>query len=144
MVRYLTDRPPVMITPRWVRSRTQPIAIADVLLYLVGCSTLPRETNRTFDVGGPDVLTYMDMMQRYARIAGLPRRLALPVPAFTSWLSSWWVALVTPVSQALRSFFQSDRWSHPRLDTPLVSAATPGRPASRPRGCGTAPRCRYR
>ena len=96
------------------------------------CSTLPRETNRTFDVGGPDVLTYMDMMQRYARIAGLPRRLALPVPAFTSWLSSWWVALVTPVSQALRSFFQSDRWSHPCLDTPLVSAATPGRPASRP------------
>ncbi len=101
MVRYLTDRLPVMITPRWVRSRTQPIAIADVLRYLIGCSTLPRETNRTFDIGGPDVLTYMDMIQRYARIAGLPRRIALPVPLLTPWLSAWWVALITPVSRAL-------------------------------------------
>jgi uncharacterized protein YbjT (DUF2867 family) len=101
MVRYLTDRLPVMITPRWVRSRTQPIAIADVLRYLAGCATLPREVNRTFDIGGPDVLTYLDMMQRYARIAGLPRRLAFPVPMLTPWLSAWWVALVTPVSRAL-------------------------------------------
>ncbi|MGH4026938.1 MAG: SDR family oxidoreductase [Pseudonocardiaceae bacterium] len=101
MVRYLTDRLPLMITPRWVRSRTQPIAIADVLRYLLGCADLPAEVNRTFDIGGPDVLTYMDMMQRYARIAGLPVRLALPVPILTPWLSSWWVALITPVSRAL-------------------------------------------
>lgn len=101
MVRYLTERLPLMITPRWVRSRTQPIAIADVLRYLVGCAALPRGVNRTFDIGGPDVLTYMDMMQRYARIAGLPVRLALPVPVLTPWLSSWWVALITPVSRAL-------------------------------------------
>ncbi|MGH3533553.1 MAG: SDR family oxidoreductase [Pseudonocardiaceae bacterium] len=101
MVRYLTDRLPLMITPRWVRSRTQPIAIADVLHYLLGCAQLPREMNRTFDIGGPDVLTYMDLMQRYARIAGLPVRLALPVPILTPWLSSWWVALITPVSRAL-------------------------------------------
>lgn len=101
MVRYLTDRLPVMITPRWVRKRTQPIAIADLLRYLVGCATLPPEINRTFDLGGPDVLTYLEMMQRYARIAGLPRRLTLPVPVLTPWLSAWWVALVTPVSRAL-------------------------------------------
>ncbi|MFN2494611.1 MAG: SDR family oxidoreductase [Pseudonocardiaceae bacterium] len=101
MVRYLADRLPVMITPRWVRKRTQPVAIADVLRYLTGCAALPPEVNRTFDIGGPDVLTYMDMMQRYARIAGLPRRLAIPVPLLTPWLSAWWVALVTPVSRAL-------------------------------------------
>lgn len=101
MLRYLTERLPVMVTPRWVHSRIQPIAIRDVLRYLVGCAWLPAETNRCFDIGGPDVLSYADMMRRYAAVAGLPRRLILPVPLLTPRLSSLWVGLVTPVPGSL-------------------------------------------
>jgi uncharacterized protein YbjT (DUF2867 family) len=97
MLRYLTERLPAMITPRWVRSRIQPIAIQDVLRYLVGCAELPDEVNRGFDIGGPDVLTYAEMMRRYAAVAGLPRRVILPVPVLSPRLSSLWVGLVTPV-----------------------------------------------
>src|SRR5439155_25616891 len=74
MLRYLTERLPGMITPRWVDNRVQPIGVRDVLRYLVGAADLPPDVSRGFDVGGPDVLTYRDMMQRYARVAGLPRR----------------------------------------------------------------------
>lgn len=101
MLRYLTERLPVMITPRWVHSRIQPIAVRDVLHYLVGCVDLPPEVNRTFDIGGPDVLTYLDMMRRYAGVAGLRRRLVLPVPLLTPGLSSHWVNLVTPVPRTI-------------------------------------------
>ena len=88
MLRYLTERLPAMVTPRWVRNRIQPIAVRDVLRYLVGCADLPAEVNRTFDIGGPDVLTYREMMQRYARVAGLRRRIIVPVPVLTPRLSS--------------------------------------------------------
>jgi uncharacterized protein YbjT (DUF2867 family) len=97
MLRYLTERLPVMVTPRWVHSRIQPIAVRDVLRYLVGCARLPSSVSRCFDVGGPDVMSYAEMMQRYAAVAGLPRRRILPVPIFTPSLSSHWVGLVTPV-----------------------------------------------
>ncbi len=97
MLRYLTERLPVMVTPRWVRSRIQPIAVRDVLRYLVGCATLPPEVHRSFDIGGPDVMDYAEMMQRYAAVAGLARRRILPLPLFTPSLSSHWVGLVTPV-----------------------------------------------
>ena len=97
MLRYLTERLPVMVTPRWVHSRIQPIAVRDVLRYLVGCATLPSAVSRCFDVGGPDVMSYAEMMQRYAAVAALPRRRILPVPLFTPSLSSHWVGLVTPV-----------------------------------------------
>lgn len=97
MLRYLTERLPVMVTPSWLRTRLQPIAIRDVLRYLVGCARLPPEVSRTFDIGGPEVLTYRDMMRRYATVARLPRRLILPVPLLTPTLSSLWVGLVTPV-----------------------------------------------
>ena len=97
MLRYLTERLPVMVTPRWVRSRIQPIAIRDVLRYLVHTADLPPHVSRTFDIGGPDVLTYEEMMQRYARVAGLPRRLIVRVPVLTPRLSSHWVQVVTPV-----------------------------------------------
>jgi hypothetical protein len=72
-----------------------------VLRTLVGCARLPPEVNRTFDIGGPDVLTYADMMQRYAAVAGLRRRLLIPVAVLTPSLSSYWVGLVTPVPGAL-------------------------------------------
>jgi uncharacterized protein YbjT (DUF2867 family) len=97
MLRYLTERLPVMVTPRWVHSRIQPIAVRDVLRYLVGCARLPASVSRAFDIGGPDVMSYAEMMQRYAVVAGLPRRRILPVPLFSPSLSSHWVGLITPV-----------------------------------------------
>ncbi|MCG5453162.1 SDR family oxidoreductase [Micromonospora hortensis] len=97
MLRYLTERLPAMITPRWVRNRIQPIAVRDVLHYLSGCADLPAEVNRGFDVAGPDVLTFREMMQRYARVAGLRQRIIVPVRPLTPSLSSHWVGLITPV-----------------------------------------------
>lgn len=97
MLRYLTERLPVMVTPKWVNTRIQPIAIRDVLRYLVGSASMPAEVNRRFDIGGPEVLTYLDLMQRFARIADLPRRRVLRVPVLSPGLSSHWVGLITPV-----------------------------------------------
>ncbi|MEH1054139.1 SDR family oxidoreductase [Micromonospora sp. CPCC 206171] len=97
MLRYLTERLPGMVTPRWVRNRIQPIAVRDVLRYLVAGATLPPEVDRAFDIAGPDVLTFEQMMQRYARVAGLRRRVILRVRPLTPSLSSYWVGLVTPV-----------------------------------------------
>lgn len=97
MLRYLTERLPAMITPRWVRTRIQPIAIRDVLRYLVLAAELPKELNRSFDIGGPDVLTYEDMMHRYAKVAGLRKRIILPINFLSPGLSSRWIGLVTPV-----------------------------------------------
>ncbi|MCW2748584.1 MAG: hypothetical protein JWP10_1726 [Nocardioidaceae bacterium] len=101
MLRYLTERLPVMVTPKWVHTRIQPIAIRDVLRYLVGSAELPESVNRTFDIGGPDVLTYFEMMQRYAKVAGLAKRRVLPVTDLTPGLSSHWIGLITPVPAGL-------------------------------------------
>jgi uncharacterized protein YbjT (DUF2867 family) len=101
MLRYLTERLPMMITPKWVRSLVQPIAVRDVLSYLVGSLDLPPDLNRRFDIAGPDVLSYRDMMQRYARVAELKRRIIIPVPVLSPWLSSQWVNVVTPVPKAI-------------------------------------------
>ncbi|MEV6991035.1 SDR family oxidoreductase [Streptomyces sp. NPDC093228] len=101
MLRYLTERLPVMVTPRWVRTRIQPIAVRDVLRLLVGSARMPDDVNRAFDIGGPDVLTYRDMMIGYAEVAGLPHRVVLPVPVLTPRLSSLWVGLVTPVPTSI-------------------------------------------
>jgi uncharacterized protein YbjT (DUF2867 family) len=97
MLRYLTERLPIMVTPRWVDSYLQPIAIRDVLRYLVGAADLPPEVNRGFDIGGADVLTYRQLMARYAKVAGLASRRVVPVPVLSPRLSSLWVGLVTPV-----------------------------------------------
>ncbi|WP_040698691.1 SDR family oxidoreductase [Nocardiopsis kunsanensis] len=101
MLRYLTERLPAMTTPRWVHSRVQPIAVRDVLRLLVRADDLPEGTNATFDTGGPEVLTYADMVRRYAGEAGLRPRLILPVPVLSPGLSSLWVGLVTPVPPAV-------------------------------------------
>lgn len=101
MLRYLTERLPAMVTPRWVDTRIQPIAIRDVLRYLVGSAQLPPDVSRSFDIGGPDVLTYRDMMQRYARVAGLRTRLIVKVPVLSPGLSAHWVGLVTPVPNSI-------------------------------------------
>lgn len=101
MLRYLTERLPAMVTPRWVRNRIQPIAVRDVLRYLVAAASLPPEVHRGFDIGGPEVVTYAEMMQRFAAVAGLRRRIIIPVPVLTPHLSSLWVNLVTPVPAAI-------------------------------------------
>lgn len=97
MLRYLTERLPAMITPRWVRTKIQPIAITDVLRYLVEARNMPAGINRTFDIGGPDVLTYQKMMHGYAKVAGLRKRIILPINLLSPGLSARWIGLVTPV-----------------------------------------------
>jgi uncharacterized protein YbjT (DUF2867 family) len=101
MLRYLTERLPVMVTPRWVKNRIQPIAVRDVLRYLIAAAGLPPEVSRGFDIGGADVLTYGDMMRRYARVAGLRPRRIVPLRPLSPWLSAHWVGVVTPVPNAI-------------------------------------------
>lgn len=96
MVRALVDRLPIMITPRWVRAKAQPIAIEDVLDYLTAAIELQTESNEIFEIGGPDVVTYMDIMRAYERHQGV-HRLMIPVPFLTPRLSSLWLGLVTPL-----------------------------------------------
>jgi uncharacterized protein YbjT (DUF2867 family) len=100
MVRYLAERLPVMICPRWVYTRIQPIAIRDVLRYLVGALEVPDSAGRVIEIGGADVLTYGDMMKGYAQVRGL-RRLLIPVPVLTPRLSAHWVHWVTPVPSGI-------------------------------------------
>lgn len=96
----LVDRLPAMICPRWVTTPTQPIALRDVLLYLAGVCGLEAALGRSFDVGGPEVMTYREMMERVARIRG-KRPLIIEVPFLTPRLSSYWLHLVTPVKAAV-------------------------------------------
>jgi uncharacterized protein YbjT (DUF2867 family) len=101
MIRHLTDRLPVMTTPKWVHNKIQPIAVRDVLHYLAEAAETPVPVSRTWDVGGPDVLEYGDMMQVYAQVAGLRRRRILVLPFLTPTIASWWVGLVTPIPSGL-------------------------------------------
>lgn len=97
MIRYLSERLPVMICPRWVSTKTQPIAIRNVLDYLVGTLNVPESAGQVIEIGGADVLTYGDMMKTYAKVRGL-RRWLISVPVLTPALSSYWVHWVTPIS----------------------------------------------
>lgn len=97
MLRYLTTRLPVVVAPKWLRNRIQPVGVDDVLHYLVAAAALPAQVSRTFDLGGPDVLTYAEMMQVFAQETGQRRRIILTVPVLTPRLASHWVGLVTPV-----------------------------------------------
>ena len=101
MLRHLTHRLPIMTTPKWVMNRTHPIAIRDVLYYLKNTALLKDPISGTFDIGGPEVLTYADMMQKFAALSGLKKRLIIKVPVLTPGLSSLWIGLVTPVPTAL-------------------------------------------
>jgi uncharacterized protein YbjT (DUF2867 family) len=100
MIRYLTERLPVMICPRWVFTRVQPIAIRNVLDYLVAALDSPDSAGRVLEIGGQDVLTYADMMMGYARARGLKRWL-ISVPVLTPRLSSYWVHLITPIPSVI-------------------------------------------
>jgi uncharacterized protein YbjT (DUF2867 family) len=101
MVRHLTDRLPVMTTPKWVHNKIQPIAIRDVLHYLVAAATCAVPESRTWDIGGPDVLEYGEMMQIYAEVAGLRPRRILVLPVLTPRIAAMWVGLVTPIPAGL-------------------------------------------
>ena len=97
LMKSLTDRLPVMLCPRWLTTVTQPIAVDDVLAYLLAAKDLPTGESRTFEIGGPDVVTYADLIREYARQKGL-RRWLIFVPVLTPYLSGLWLALVTPAA----------------------------------------------
>ncbi|HEX9164586.1 MAG TPA: NAD(P)H-binding protein, partial [Gemmatimonadales bacterium] len=101
ILRYLVERLPVMITPKWVSTPCQPIAVRNVVGYLVGCLAVPETIGDTFDIGGPDVMRYRDIMQVMAEALGLRRRWIIPVPVLTPRLSSYWIHLVTPLSHSI-------------------------------------------
>lgn len=101
MIRHLTDRLPIMTTPKWVHNKIQPIAIDDVLHYLVEAAEAQVPASRTWDVGGPDVMEYGEAMQGYADVAGLSKRIIIVLPLLTPSIASWWVGLVTPIPSGL-------------------------------------------
>ncbi|NGP09175.1 SDR family oxidoreductase [Rhodococcus sp. 14C212] len=101
MIRHLSNRLPLMTTPKWVNNKIQPIAVRDVLHYLVGAATATLPRSRTYDIGGPDVLRYGEMMQVYAEVAGLRRRRILVLPVLTPKLAGLWIGLVTPIPPSL-------------------------------------------
>ncbi len=96
MLRHMVERLPVMICPRWIDTRGQPIAVDNVVEYLLGCLLEPATTGLRLDIGGPDIITYRQLMQIYARVRGL-KRLIVAVPVLTPRLSSYWINLMTPV-----------------------------------------------
>ena len=101
ILRYLVEHLPIMTTPRWVRSLNQPIAIRNVIQYLVGCLEHDETTGQTYDIGGPDVLTYRDLLDIYAEEAHLPKRIVIPLPVLTPTLSALWIHLISPVPKSI-------------------------------------------
>jgi len=101
ILRYLVERLPLMLTPRWVRTPSQPIAITNILDYLQGCLVHDEVLGGTFDIGGPDVLNYADLIRIFAEEAGLFQRWVIPVPVLTPGLSAKWIHLVTPIPAAI-------------------------------------------
>lgn len=101
MLRHLTHRLPIMTTPKWISNLTHPIAVRDVLWYLTEAAKLAQPVKGVFDIGGPDILSYAEMMQTFAKCSGLRRRWIIQVPVLTPRLSSLWIGLVTPVPTSL-------------------------------------------
>jgi hypothetical protein len=101
ILRYLVQRLPVMITPRWVRTRCQPIAVDNVLAYLIGVLEVPETAGQTFDIGGSQALPYSEIMSIMTDELKLPRRWIIPVPILSPRLSSYWIHLVTPISHRI-------------------------------------------
>lgn len=101
MLRHLTHRLPIMTTPKWINNRTHPIAVRDVLWYLKKCALLSEPTSGIYDIGGPDSLTYAELMQVFAKASGLPKRIIITIPVLTPTLASHWIGLVTPLPRSL-------------------------------------------
>ncbi|HSO99804.1 MAG TPA: NmrA family NAD(P)-binding protein [Solirubrobacteraceae bacterium] len=100
-LRYLVQRLPAMIAPAWLKNATQPIAVDDAISYLAAAAGLPAAEGQEIQIGGPDVLSYGEMLDRMALALGVPRRPRVPVPFITPWLSSLWIGLVTPVDAGI-------------------------------------------
>ena len=129
MVRTLVERLPVMLTPRWVSVPAQPIGITDLLDYLVAALDCPAESSRVYEIGGADIVSYGGIMEEYARQRGL-RRVMIPVPVLTPWLSSLWLGLVTPLfARVGRKLIESIRYptvvreTSARRDFPIKPAS---------------------
>lgn len=133
MIRSLTEKYPIMVTPRWVRNRCQPIGVRDVIEVLNGAVNDASATGRIVELGGPEILTYREMMRIYADEAGLRRRRAIPVPFVAGRLSSLWAGLVTPLSPNLaRPLIEDLRWGLvPEAPETLIDDPTPYRVALR-------------
>jgi hypothetical protein len=101
ILRYLVERLPVMVTPKWVKTECQPVAVRNVLGYLVDCLVVPESVGQTIDIGGKDVVTYLDLMRIMAEERGLRRRVVIPLPVLTPRLSALWIHLVTPLSSRI-------------------------------------------
>ena len=101
MLKYLVERLPVMICPKWIDTRIQPIAVGDVLAYLTECLLKPDTAGKQFDIGGPEVLTYREMMQQYTEAVGIPRRIIFRAPVLSPHLAAYWVDLVTPIPSGI-------------------------------------------
>jgi uncharacterized protein YbjT (DUF2867 family) len=101
ILRYLVERLPIMITPRWVSTESQPIAVRDVLHYLIAALQTPATTGKTIDIGGPDVWSYERIMREMAAALHLRRRIVIPVPVLTPRLSSLWIHFVTPLHASI-------------------------------------------
>ncbi|MGC2575274.1 MAG: NAD(P)H-binding protein, partial [Candidatus Nitrosopolaris sp.] len=100
MLQYLVERLPIMVCPKWVLTKSQPIAIDDVVSYLVKAIDAPDVEGRSFDIGGPDVLSYLDMMKRYGKLMNKSIKIII-IPFLTPRLSSYWIDLVTPLRASL-------------------------------------------
>lgn len=129
MVRYLAERLPIMITPKWVSTRVQPIAIRDVLSYLQKALERPPEGHHLVEIGGPTVLTYREMMLGYAHLRGLTRRM-LSVPILSPRLSSYWVNLITPIPASIARPLVEGLTSEVIVDHPEAAKAYDVRPIS--------------
>ena len=101
MLRYLVERLPIMTCPKWINTNIQPIAVGDVIQYLTGCLMNDKTAGQTFDIGGPEIFTYKNMMQEYADARGLEKRIIIDVPLLTPILSAYWVDLVTPIPSGI-------------------------------------------
>jgi len=101
IMRHLVERLPAMVTPRWIHTKSQPISISNVLGYLIGVLEHPETANHVYDIGGPEVVSYLDLMKLYAQEARLTKRLVFPIPILTPKLSSYWISLITPVSSSI-------------------------------------------
>ena len=101
ILRYLVQRLPVMVTPKWVQTESQPIGVENVIAYLTDCLKVPKSRGKTIDIGGADIVRYEELMRIMARELGLPKRWIIPVPVLTPRLSSLWIGLVTPVSSKI-------------------------------------------
>jgi uncharacterized protein YbjT (DUF2867 family) len=128
MIRYLTERVPVMICPRWVYTRTQPIGIREVLEYLTAALSVPESRGRIIEIGGAEIVTYGQMMTIYAEVRGL-KRWMVPVPVLTPRLSSYWVNLVTPIpaviARPLIEGLRSESVTHDQSARQLFPAIDP-------------------